>query len=722
MTPTTLPKTPVPHTGDAFAQIVLGNSHFTINPFQWIDTSSDQRSYFQTKLYEPLIAGMTYHVSLYVTAYKDSSNLSSSNAGTINNLGLYLSNTPVSNFNSQGRLNVQPQLEFVNWNVIADTFVYMKLASTYIASGGEEYLTIGNFDYYDHQNFIFLKPTAGSTFITHFYIFVDDIAIVRDTVQPLISLTTLNLGPDTTICPGQALTIGGEAYFFSYQWSNGDTTRFTTIFQPGIYWCTVDFGCSTFTDTIEIALSTAPAKILADDTVLCSSDFPFTLKPTVTLSNHTWSDNSTSDSFTIHGQGLYWIEAITSCGDTVRDSIVITTLPTSLDLGNDTTICMPGPFAITLQAAPGFSDYFWSTGANSSTVIMTEPGTYWLEATNACGATSDTIVIQSIHDFLPTLPDDTLICNAQQSLTLSAPGELTQLLWNTGSTAHEVTIEKPGIYWVEGLSPCGIIRDTITIAFCPPEILELSHTDTVICAGDCISFEAAIDNYTSAYYWQFAGGTPVVFTGPQPPQICYELPGIYTAMLTVGNAGGFDSITATIQVLPVPVKRFADTSLTAVYNEEITLNACADGEVVRWFEDDSLVCIDCPSFGYIPKLQTTRLMCVVENEDCVDTCYYQIYATGIPTDVWLPNAFTPNGDSHNDIFGIITDNPNIEVVELSVYNRWGQRVFSSQGRNGWDGNQSGKPADVGTYFYFLRYKLSGTEANFQKKGDVVLIR
>jgi gliding motility-associated-like protein len=47
----------------------------------------------------------------------------------------------------------------------------------------------------------------------------------------------------------------------------------------------------------------------------------------------------------------------------------------------------------------------------------------------------------------------------------------------------------------------------------------------------------------------------------------------------------------------------------------------------------------------------------------------------------LPDAFTPNGDSRYDIFHIITDNPNILVINLDVYNRWGQQVFRSNVNN-----------------------------------------
>jgi gliding motility-associated-like protein len=90
----------------------------------------------------------------------------------------------------------------------------------------------------------------------------------------------------------------------------------------------------------------------------------------------------------------------------------------------------------------------------------------------------------------------------------------------------------------------------------------------------------------------------------------------------------------------------------------------------------------------------------------------------------LPDAFTPNGDGRNDIFRVITDNPNIQVVNLEVFNRWGQRVFTSNLNNeGWDGIFKGAAAEGGTYFWYLRYRVRGNlEQTYTRQGDLVLIR
>lgn len=67
-----------------------------------------------------------------------------------------------------------------------------------------------------------------------------------------------------------------------------------------------------------------------------------------------------------------------------------------------------------------------------------------------------------------------------------------------------------------------------------------------------------------------------------------------------------------------------------------------------------------------------------------------------------PNTFSPNGDGYNDIWEVpgIADYPGSEVI---IYDRWGQRVFSSNGyRDPWDGTNKGKAVSEGTYYYFIQ--------------------
>lgn len=89
--------------------------------------------------------------------------------------------------------------------------------------------------------------------------------------------------------------------------------------------------------------------------------------------------------------------------------------------------------------------------------------------------------------------------------------------------------------------------------------------------------------------------------------------------------------------------------------------------------------------------------------------------------VYMPNAFTPNGDGVNDDFGFPIQNKNL-LLQLITYNRWGQRVFQTDNPiRRWDGTYKGSPQPNGAYLYVLQTKAPNGK-NVTSKGTVTLIR
>lgn len=91
----------------------------------------------------------------------------------------------------------------------------------------------------------------------------------------------------------------------------------------------------------------------------------------------------------------------------------------------------------------------------------------------------------------------------------------------------------------------------------------------------------------------------------------------------------------------------------------------------------------------------------------------------IPT-MELPSAFSPNNDGQNDFFKVLGNG--IEEINLMIYNRWGQLVFSTANKDiGWDGTYEGDAQEIGVYIWQLKGSLiDGTLIN--KRGNVTLLR
>jgi len=92
----------------------------------------------------------------------------------------------------------------------------------------------------------------------------------------------------------------------------------------------------------------------------------------------------------------------------------------------------------------------------------------------------------------------------------------------------------------------------------------------------------------------------------------------------------------------------------------------------------------------------------------------------IRDDLYIPTAFTPNGDGENDI--LLVRGSNIADIEFRVFNQWGEVVFESFSQSiGWDGSCTNIPAQMGNYVYLLKYRDSRGEDQ-TASGHVTLLR
>lgn len=92
------------------------------------------------------------------------------------------------------------------------------------------------------------------------------------------------------------------------------------------------------------------------------------------------------------------------------------------------------------------------------------------------------------------------------------------------------------------------------------------------------------------------------------------------------------------------------------------------------------------------------------------------------TDVFIPSAFTPDNDGHNDIFKPINIYSQDEEYSFKIFDRWGKLIYQTNNKtNGWDGMDGTKVSPQGTYVYILQIK-STTGRLIEKKGSFTLLR
>jgi gliding motility-associated-like protein len=92
-------------------------------------------------------------------------------------------------------------------------------------------------------------------------------------------------------------------------------------------------------------------------------------------------------------------------------------------------------------------------------------------------------------------------------------------------------------------------------------------------------------------------------------------------------------------------------------------------------------------------------------------------------EVFIPSAFTPNGDGLNDIFRCVTS-AGLQVIQFDVFNRWGERVWSTDDyTKGWDGTNKGQLVGPNEVFYYtFVYRCLTDGKTYSRKGDVTVLR
>jgi len=121
--------------------------------------------------------------------------------------------------------------------------------------------------------------------------------------------------------------------------------------------------------------------------------------------------------------------------------------------------------------------------------------------------------------------------------------------------------------------------------------------------------------------------------------------------------------------------------------------------------------------------QVTYTVTVTNEDGCTSTASITIRVLNPACndeDIFLPNAFTPNSDGHNDV--LLVHSNYITDFELHIYSRWGEEVFTTLDQYiGWDGTFKGKKLEPDVFGYYFT-AVCVNQASFSKKGNITLLK
>ena len=347
----------------------------------------DYREYIMGTLTDSLKHNKRYCGEFYTSLINNSMT-------AVENMGMYFSVDTVLGFhNGHGLYTLQPQIENHN-GIITDTINWVRVYGTFISSGREKYLTIGNFTDNIHTNF---QNLSGAAIPAYYYI--DDVSVCECSFQ-------FNLGNDTTLCTGNSLLLNPNIPNAIYTWQDSGHAPTFTVAQAGVYWVRAyfpDYNITT-SDTINISYVSAPVVNLGNDTTLCKGQ-SLLLNAAYPNCIYQWQDGTTQPTYNITQQGIYWVNLTNNFNCTALDSIRISYIGVPfLKAISDTSLCEGIPFIISIPN--GTYSILWNDGDTNYLRFLNQSGIYNITLTNQCGIISDSFKLDFIDcNVEPIIPN-----------------------------------------------------------------------------------------------------------------------------------------------------------------------------------------------------------------------------------------------------------------------------------------------------------------------------
>lgn len=197
-----------------------------------VGAPADYREYLEVELLEPLTEGVRYDVSFFVS-------LSENSGLAIHSIGAYFSTDSINDSTNLMPLPYTPQVQNPARLFLDDTMSWTRVSGTFVASGREKFMTIGNFKPLTTTDTIGVESDVQVFQSAHY--FVDDVCVV----EVPKNLNDFTLGKDTAICQDEKFTVVVTDFGpnFQYRWQDESFNRSIEITEPGKYWLEVS-GCS----------------------------------------------------------------------------------------------------------------------------------------------------------------------------------------------------------------------------------------------------------------------------------------------------------------------------------------------------------------------------------------------------------------------------------------------------------------------------------------------
>jgi gliding motility-associated-like protein len=524
----------------------------------------------------------------------------------------------------------------------------------------------------------------------------------------------IDLGEDQNICLGETVTLTPTIDLnseYSYLWSTGETTKTLEVNKSGEYQLTVtdQRDNQKITETVLVTVHDAP-EINIDDVVMMNGS-PIQINIEKEACTYQWSTGEITSEIEISIPDDYSVMITSEYGCSNSKSFTVKDQSSLFTLSLPNIVHMCAQETMTLSPYMDIDQtytYSWSTGSTEKVIEINSEGVYTLTATDANGY-SQTASSQIYYHSKPIvdLGEDFILWDGE-SKQLDAQNTGSSYEWSTLETSQTITASSGGDFWVNVIDEYGCANaDTINVDYRGGEKFRIElGDDRSICQGDSVLIVPEILGHPASpltYNW--------IDQNNNEAEIYLKEEGNYTLEVT-DYLGNIESAEINITILPSPIVDLGE-DIIDFPNVEQELVANVDNVSYIWSTGEISKSI---------KVEKTAIYWVevVNEAQCSarDTIYVK-FLNDYPF-VGLPKAFTPNGDTHNDL--LFVRGIDIDKIKLRVYTREGKKVFETTDINqGWDGRYNGQLQAMDSYYYNLDITYTNGISR-KKSGKFALLR
>jgi gliding motility-associated-like protein len=421
------------------------------------------------------------------------------------------------------------------------------------------------------------------------------------------------------------------------------------------------------------------------------------------------TDTSIRVYFTGYGNTQIKARLVAGCSfktDAINVSVVRNA--DSLNLGPDVDVCPSTP--VTLFAGSGYKNYTWQDGSTSTSHAALAPGIYYVDAEDSCGRIKrDSVTVTWFTPALMTAGPDKIKCNAD-TIHLAATMGLTGYTWtpayNIQTPQSSMIVASPLVdttYYVLAVDHNGCnVYDTIRVKVNQSPPIDLG-TDKSFCAGDSAVLDAGPS--FQGYAWS---------NGSTSQTITVRASGLYNVVGTASNGCHSSDTLAIDKVFALP-SGFLNPETLFCVKDSAELKSTRAYSSYLWNTGATTQSIYVRQSGMY-WLEAT------DNNGCKAKEFIEAKQQQCIQGVYFPSAFTPDNNGRNDFFKPLVYE-RVTNYTFSIYNRWGQLVFTTRNTTaGWDGKLGGVPQDANVFVWVCTYQPEGSKSLREVKGTFVLIR